>query len=159
MKYFYLPFFIFFICLNAFGQEEHDHDHKHHEHKNEIALATSYVRFISEDENTLGLHLHFIKNITEGGLGVGVGYERLFDEHGHNNISAVLNYRIREHLSVALAPGLTFEDEDTGLKPAIHFEFGYEWEFGDFHVGPMVEYAIDTEDNHLSLGIHVGIGF
>lgn len=45
------------------------------------------------------------------------------------------------------------------LNFALHLEASYEFEIGDLHIGPVIEYAYDTEDQHLSLGLHVGIGF
>ena len=51
------------------------------------------------------------------------------------------------------------DEEPSVLLFALHLEASYEWEIGDVHLGPVVEYAYDEEDAHISLGLHIGIGF
>ena len=34
-----------------------------------------------------------------------------------------------------------------------------EFEFNNFHIGPVLEFAYDPEDYHISLGLHIGFGF
>jgi hypothetical protein len=91
---------------------------------------------------------------------VGGGFERVFDEHGHNTLSAVVGLRLGEAWHVALAPGLTFSDEPPrSFEPSLHFEAAYEILLDGFHVGPALEVAVDPEDIHISLGAHLGFGF
>lgn len=52
-------------------------------------------------------------------------------------------------------------DDARAPKFAVHVETPYELELdlGDAHRGPVAEFAYDTEDCHVSLGLHVGLGF
>ena len=149
-------------------EAQHDHademnDHagkEHHHHRNEIGIANAPVYFMKEESFSYGLHLHYIHTFHESKFGLGAGYERIFDEHGHNTFGLVLSYRAVDKLNFILSPGLTIEDASPGESSfAMHAEASYEFEFGDFHLGPVFEVAYDPEDVHLSLGIHIGYGF
>lgn len=136
-------------------EEEHHHDH----HINEIAVANSMVFFVQEKELSYGLHFHYIRNISHSKFGIGLAYERIFDEHGHNTIGFVGAYRPIEPLTLSVSPGLAFEDKEPGVSLALHFETAYEFEIKNFHLGPSIEFAFDTKDIHISFGIHIGYGF
>jgi hypothetical protein len=129
-------------------------------HKNEFGIANSPVFIIKEKEFAYGLHLHYIRSLTETKFGLGVGYERIFDEHKHNTIGVILSYAPIEHLDLSLSPGITFNDNDASeLNFGAHFEILYEFEIGVFHFGPVAEFAYSVEDYHISLGLHFGFGF
>jgi hypothetical protein len=148
------------LAFNLHAQsaiEEHeDHDHHHH-HRNEIGIANSAVYFVKEDEYSYGLHIHYLHNLPESKFSLGAGYERIFDEHKHQTIGLVLGYRPVERLNVNLGPGLAFEGIESAF--ALHLEMSYEYEIGDIHLGPVIELALEKEDYHFSLGIHLGYGF
>lgn len=149
------------ICpSNLFAQNmDTDHDHEHHHHRSEIGIANAAVYFINEEEFAYGLHIHYVHGIGESDFSIGLGYERIFDEHKHNTMGVVFMYRPLERLSFSLSPGLAFEDESSHTNFAIHLETAYEFEINNFHIGPVLEVAYDVEDVHLSLGLHVGYGF
>lgn len=147
---------------SLFAQQANDPDvHDHHEHhRNEIGVANSPVYFINEKELAYGLHLHYIRSIANSQFGIGLGYERVFDAHGHNTFGVVASYRPMERLSFNLSPGVTVEGSAFSAPQfAIHAETSYEFELEDFHIGPVFEVAYDPEDYHISLGLHVGFGF
>lgn len=146
----------------AFSQsDQHDsHDIHHHDHhNNEISIANSFVTYLQGDETAYGLHVHYVRNLSDSPFGVGMSYERIFDEHKHNTIGIVASYRPVERFALSLSPGIAFEDSGSHSSLALHIETTYEFPLGDFHIGPLVEFAIDKEDQHLSFGIHVGLGF
>lgn len=150
------------ISFNLFAQtDEHTHSETdHHDHsKNEIGIANSAVFFAKEKTWAYGLHVHYVRSLSDSKIGLGVGYERIFDHHKHNTFGLIASYRPIEHLSFSLSPGLTFEDVDPTAKFALHFETSYEFEFKHLHIGPALEFAYDPEDFHISLGLHVGFGF
>lgn len=138
------------------GHEDADH---HSHHKNEIGIANAPVYFVKEKILSYGLHAHYIRTIANSKFGIGAGYERIFDEHKHNTIGLVFSYRPAKHFSFYVSPGLAFEDESDHTNFAFHLESSYEFEVNDFHIGPVLEFAYDVEDYHISLGLHIGYGF
>ena len=61
--------------------------------------------------------------------------------------------------SINIAPGITSEGDESVTNFALHIESTYEFEVGNFHIGPVLEWAYDPEDVHISLGLHIGYGF
>ncbi len=162
---FLLSIFLGIHSVLLYGQvSDHDHhmdEHKHkHQHKHEIAIANAAVYFIKEKAFAYGLHTHYIYNFSNSKFGLGLGYERIFDEHKHNTIGLVTSYRPIDPLSFIISPGITFEgDHSEHINFAFHFETSYEFQINNFHLGPIFEIAVDPEDTHLSFGIHIGLGF
>lgn len=152
--------FFLFLFTSLKAQESPADHHGHAHHSFEIGVANAPVYFVKEKEVSYGLHLHGIYTFPHSRYGVGLGYERIFDEHEHQTFGLVASYRVIEPLSLILSPGITFEHGETSEAAfAIHVEATYEFEVGDFHVGPVAEWAYDPEDIHLSLGLHIGYGF
>ncbi len=147
------------FSLSVYSQEVgHDHDHDHH--KYELGVANSLVYFTKEKEVAYGLHLHFVRKIDHSDFGYGIAFEKIFDEHRHNFIGIVGSYSPFDRLHVNLTPGLAFEgNELSALKFAFHAESSYDFNFGNFHLGPLLELAYDPEDYHIGLGLHIGYGF
>lgn len=137
--------------------DEHTHSHDHH--KNEFGVANAPVYLINEKEYAYGLHIHYVRNIPSSKFGIGIGYERIFNEHKHNTFGFVGTYRPIDGLNLNVAPGLAFEDGNSTTNLALHLEASYEYKIKDFHIGPVLEFAYDLEDIHISLGIHLGFGF
>ncbi len=159
-----LKFFLIvlgFVTPSAYSQEvNHDDSHNHHHHKYELGVANSLVYFAGEKEYAYGFHLHLVKNILHSKWGYGIAYERIFDEHKHNTIGIVGSYNPFKHLHLSLTPGIAFEDpEPLDFKFAFHAEASYNFELGNIHIGPLLEFAFDREDYHISFGLHIGYGF
>lgn len=156
-----LIFFNFGYSQNS-THENHEH-HDHHDHANhryELGIANAPVYFVKEKELAYGLHAHLIKFIGNRRFGVGLGYERIFDEHKHQTFGIVGNYNVMDQWFVNLSPGITIENNNWNIVNfAFHIETSYEFELGNFHLGPVLEWAYDPEDIHISLGLHIGIGF
>ena len=129
-------------------------------HKNEIGIANSPVFLISEKNFCYGLHIHYIRNINNSKFGLGLGFERIFDEHKHNTFGLVATYAIIDKLTLNVSPGIMLEDENMKKANfAIHLETAYEFEIKNICIGPVFETAFDSEDIHVSLGLHLGIDF
>lgn len=91
---------------------------------------------------------------------MGLGYERIFDEHQHDAFNVIFHYRPANHFALNLAPGIAWlSSENKSAKPAMHIEGLYEFEIGRFHLGPILGIETNPEDFHASLGLHIAIGF
>ena len=158
MKYCYL-FLLILIGQNLFAQDVEEIEHHHHHH-NEIGIANAPVYFVNEKELAYGLHIHVVRTINHTRFGIGLGYERIFDEHKHHTLGIVGSYRPIEKVTINVSPGITFEGEETSdVNFALHLEGSYEFEFNNVHLRPVLEFAYDPEDYHISLGVHIGYGF
>lgn len=150
-----------FMSVNAFSQD-HEEDHHHHHKNNEISVAAGVVPLDHENEVAPGLHFHYIRGIAfDNKLGIGAGFETILDEHKHYTFSVVFQYRIIRGWSVAYGPGLMIikEEENYESQFAQHFETAYEWDIGNFHIGPMAEVGVEPAGVHYMLGVHFGIDF
>jgi len=157
MKTLYIIILLAFTqTLAAQGTDSSIHSDNH---ENEIGIANSTVYLLKEKEFAYGLHAHYIRDLKETKFGIGIGYERIFDEHKHNTIGIILSYAPPGHFDLSLSPGITFDDNDAKLNFGIHLETLYEFEIGIFHIGPVAEFAYAVEDYHVSLGLHFGFGF
>ena len=82
-------FLIVLFTSSTFAQNiEHDDCHSHHH--NEIGITNAVVYSLSKKSAYSGLHFHYIRSISESNFGVGLGYERVFDEHKHNTFGLVV---------------------------------------------------------------------
>jgi len=141
-----------------FGQTEPRENNHYHNH--EIGVANSPVYIVGEKEWVYGLHIHYIKSINKTKFGIGLGYEQLFDDHMHSTLGIVCSYHINDNLHFNMSPGLTSENFNfNNFRFAFHIEGAYEFEIRHFLIGPVLEYAYDIEDTHVSAGIHVGYTF
>lgn len=163
-KTFLLLFSSLFFSVLLIAREEGDpepgkHNH-HHDYRHELGVVNSLAWFPGEDERAYALHLHYIYRPGTGRFGIGAGYERIFDEHGHNWFGFAGTYRPFGHFSINLAPGLAFVDEHPGeFRFATHMELLYEFPVGPLHIGPVLSAGFDTRDYHLGAGIHIAVGF
>ena len=147
------------LVLNAQEAERSEISHHEHHH-NEIGIGTSPVYFVNEKEFSYGVHIHYLYNLPHTKFGLGVGVERIFDDHQHSTIGLTFNYRPVDKLNLSISPGLASENNAFDQSVfALHVETSYEFEIHDFHLGPVLEFAADKEDVHISLGLHFGIGF
>lgn len=151
------------LILLSLGQYAYAQDPKakaHDHHRNEIGVANSIVYFTKEKEFSYGLHIHLLRTISDSPFSLGLGYERIFDEHKHTTIGIVGSYIPVDGLSFNVSPGITFEGaQGSKINFALHLETAYEFEINNFHLGPVLEFAYDPEDYHLSAGLHLGYGF
>lgn len=155
-----LPFLVTFLILTLSAKAQHeDHDHEHP--FNEIGFSNNAVYNVTEKEIAYSIHIHYIRIFEKNeDFGLGMGYERIFDDHKHNSFNVILMYRPFNHFSLNIAPGVIWLDsEKNSLKPAMHLEGLYEFEIGPIHMGPIIGVGLNTNDMHLSTGLHLALGF
>lgn len=148
------------ISYGLFGQHIQDE----HEHRsNEIGLGIGMVYLISDVDWAPGLHLHYSKGIGEKQkFSLGAAAEYVAGEHQHTALSISLEYELLPSLLLGYGPGVEFpisDSDDHGVHLGHHVELAYEFDFGLFHLGPMVEYGFSKEDQHLMTGLHGGYSF
>lgn len=161
-RYFSTLFFLFVSTLTSYSQHNHDghnHEIEHYHSGFEIGFSNGFVYNLTEKEGAYGLHVHFVKTIgRKGKYGLGLGYEAILDDHKHQAISAIFEYRATEHMLFNIAPGVTWlTTQPNSIKPSLHLEGIYAFEIGKIHLGPLVAVAFNTEDFHTSLGLHLAI--
>lgn len=162
MRSFSLLVILIVLASLAYSQEnDNKHTDMHHHPKLELGISGGVVYNFTEKEAAPGIHIHFIKTLSKSDkLGVGFGYEAIFDDHRHNAASFIISYRPVDQFSLNFSPGIAWlSTENDSAKPSIHLEALYEWEFGNFHLGPLVGIAFNSEDLHASAGLHMAIGF
>jgi hypothetical protein len=159
IKYVFLVLLILPLTLKSQNLETSKIVHHDH-HKHEIGIGSAPVYFLKEKELSFGLHIHYLYNLPHTKFGLGVGYEKIFDEHRHNSFVLTFSYRLVDKLNFSISPGFASENNEFRKSVfAVHLETSYEIEFNDFHLGPVLEIAADKEDYHMSMGLHIGIGF
>jgi len=155
---------VIFLLLTFRSYSQHDHKDELHDHehpKNEIGFSNNAVFNVTENEFAYSLHLHIVKTIGNSDkIGLGLGYERIFDDHKHNALGIIFMLRPIESLSFNLSPGISWlQTKSNSLKPVMHIEGLYEWQFNHFHVGPLLGMAFNPDDFHVSVGLHLAFGF
>ncbi len=152
----FLLIFLFILSSKIYTQEYSHHDY---DHNYEFGLAAMTIYLGGEKDLSKGMHGHLTRSLAHGKFGFGFGYELIFDKHKHQTIGLVALYRPINKLSIGVSPGIAMEQGFSGDKhPALHIETGYDFNFGEFHVGPLLEVAFDAEGYHVSLGLHIGFG-
>ncbi len=132
---------------------------EHDDHENawfEIGVSTGPVYLLEEREFTTGFHTHISKRLKQIPLSIGLGYEYVIDEHQHHSFGAVFGYTLVRDFTVSVSPGL--RTSNGSLQFTSHFEATYGWDLNDrLHLGPLIEYAYGKNDNHITVGAHLGI--
>lgn len=140
------------------GQESFSTSTEEHDHNGiEIGLGVGGTYLFQEKEYAPGGHLHAMYN--HHNFSYGLGLESIFAEVKHYGVGGIVAYRPIEDLEVSVSPGILLKNSETGKHLfAMHFEVSYFWEFDHFgHMGPVVGYGFAGEDQHLFLGLHLGV--
>jgi len=161
LRYFSLFVFLFISVVSSAQKNDHDDQYEHSHHHYEMGVSNGVVYNTTEKGLAFVAHAHFIKLVGRNHpFGLGLGYERIFDEHQHNALNVIFHYRPVDHWAINLAPGIVWlSSEKKSAKPALHIEGLYEFETGRFHLGPIFGISFNPEDFHVSLGLHLAFGF
>jgi hypothetical protein len=146
--------------MPAWGQVA---SHKHEEHDNHIGFFVGSVYNFDENKVMLGLGIEYehVLPFWDGLFGVGLVAEMVFDEHKHYVVSLLIPIHPVRELSLFIASGILFIDEEEGVERrfAVHFGAEYEFELDKIFLAPKIELAFAGDDIHLMLGFHIGFGF
>lgn len=145
--------------LHGAGNHVHRPDDPHNYHIG-VGMAAAHVE--GEQGLAPGFHLHLIRQLgAHKRWGLGLGYEAIMDEHWHNGLNLLFNYRPVHFISLLTGPGMVMAKHDgkAEVKPAFHTEAVFEFNVWGLHVGPMVGFGADREERHFSVGVHIGLGF
>lgn len=157
---FTLPLTFYSQTHNHDNDHDHQHDSENHNHNGfELGVGGGIAYAFHEKDVAPGLHLHGLYNHEKWVYGV--GFESVFLDENHYNISGILGYRPVEALELSVAPGILLENEETGKHLfSMHFEAVYLFEIENFgHLGPVISYAKAGEDQHGMIGVHFGFHF
>jgi hypothetical protein len=144
------------------GVSDKEHLHTEDPHKYHFGFATVASHIIGESGIAPGFHVHFVRQMGKANRwGLGLGYETVADEHWHNSLNLLANYRPVSFLSILAGPGLSLKKHEGDFEalPAFHTEAVFEFNLKGLHAGPLLGYGFDKEESHFSIGFHVGFGF
>lgn len=148
----FLPIISLAQKMDEEDPHHHDHDHRFH-----IGGAISGIWLVNEKEPGLGIHLHYTYRIPKTRLDLGLAAEGIVAEHDHMTIGITGIYNLVGGLNINLSPGYSFEAFNISEGHLLlHIETSWEFDLNRIHLGPSLGYAFSREDNHLSLGLHVG---
>ncbi len=156
-------FFIGLISLQAQNDHtDHDHDgHNHGDFKNEIGAAVGVVFDLNEKNMATGFHFHYMRSfggkMHNFGISPGIGF--LLGTHRHYTAHLMFVYRPIHGWWIGAGPGITYFEHDNEWGYSGHIETGYEFDAGKVHLGPVVEYSWAKNDQHIMLGLHLGVPF
>lgn len=155
--------FISFAVLpvQLYAQDEQHGDHDHNAYRNEIGGALGMFVDLNERTTATGFHIHYSRMF--GGktkwLGISPGLEFLFGDHRHYALQAMVVFRPAFGWWIGAGPGISYFSHHDEFLPSGHIETGYEFEAGQVHFGPVLEYSIAGEEQHFMFGLHLGVPF
>jgi hypothetical protein len=134
-------------------------------HDNEFAIG---IGVMPSHDFSLGFHAHYIKGVAlHNKLGLGLGFETIFDEHTHNAYNLMFVYRagtnINGYLSIAYGVGVLRSEEEDHHEEGVtstfaqHLEFVWELNHKQrFCYGPVLDIGFEKGEVHYMIGLHIG---
>lgn len=119
----------------------------------ELGLGVGKTYLEKESSWATFTHIHITKDFYEK-IFAGLSFEHIFDEHEHGILSLAFGYRFSQ-LSLSYMPGFYLYG---GSGLVHHIELVYTLEFKGIHFGPLIS-ASFGEENHYSVGLHLGYSF
>ena len=154
--------FIFMVSLTLFSEVYAQEEHDHHDHyKNEVGGALGIVFNLKEQHTASGFHLHYTRMFSGKlhNFGITPGVEFIVGKDVHYTLHLMLVYRPTHGWWLGAGPGITYFQHHDEVDFSGHIETGYEFDAGSIHFGPVIEYSWSTDDQHIMLGLHLGVPF
>lgn len=170
MKFFWTVISLLILSFGNICAQEHEH-HAHEHSRNEIGFSGGVLYAIGHNEWGSGLHLHYFKTLKlYSKWSLGGGIEQALVDGSHFNVSAGVKYQIFDRLSVSALPGMSFishkeiDTHDTHEPKkalfTLHFELVYDiFHWNKFHLGAVLDYSWERNDQHAMIGIHTAYCF
>jgi hypothetical protein len=148
----------------TFAKDAHDHHHHGHDLSGpELGVSVGYVHLEEEDENVPGVHAHLLHRLGDDGLrrhfAIGAGAEYLFSDEEHYALMFSLAAYPWRGLVLSVSPGVQWAEHegDTEAEYSTHLEAAYVFPFGDYDIGPVIDYSWTKDEKHYMIGLHIGI--
>lgn len=160
---------IVFILLGMYTAYAQEHSHAG---KNEVGISTGVFYAVDDKDWGGGIHLHYFRSIGKSNRWAVGGYlEQAWFEDSHVSVGIGAKFEVLERLCLGAFPGVTLarhhHEEEGGTDKArtkgefsMHWELVYdliEWKL--FHLGPVLDYSWSKNDSHITLGVHIAVGF
>ena len=151
---------------NALASEHADHEALHSDNGEsgfELGLSVGYAYLKAEDDNAPVLHAHLMKRLSDEGLqkhfSLGFGIEKILTDENHYGAMVTMAVHPSENFIFSISPGVAWEEHEgqTNSSYATHIEAVYVFETSHYHVGPVVGYSKTEDDEHYTIGVHIGI--
>ncbi len=131
----------------------------------EVGLSVGYAYLKEDKENGFNFHLHIMKRLPGEGvqryLSIRVGAETIISKEKHYGAMISLAANLWRNLVFSVSPGMEWADHNGKWesKYATHLEVTYILENSSIHYGPAVSYSKARDEQHYTVGIHLGFPF
>jgi len=159
-------FISFSVCIEAVQASEHiDHNSLHiaEESGFELGISVGYAYLKEEKDQGTVLHAHLMKRLSGDGIqkyfSLGFGVETIFSNEQHYGAMLTLAAHPSDNIIFSLSPGVEWEEHEGETKSsyATHIEAAYVFEISHYHIGPVIGYSKTQDDEHYTIGVHIGI--
>ncbi len=157
--------YIILCGKTALASEHIDHEAPHidnGESSFELGLSAGYAYLKAEEDAPL-LHVHLMRRLSGEGIqkyfSLGLGAETIFTDEKHYGVMVTMAVHPTENIIFSVSPGVAWEEHEGETKSsyATHIEATYVFETPHYHIGPVVGYSKTEDDEHYTIGVHIGI--
>ncbi len=127
--------------------------------RNSLSLTKGGVYLTDDKKIAVGMVLDYGYNFIAWNqeLEVSMCFEKVFTTEQHIGIGLALGFPFGRFLDFSIGPAMVKHDKQREL--GIHAGVGYSYDFRQYSLGPVLEYATFGKDSHILLGISMGLGF
>ncbi|MBU1099109.1 MAG: hypothetical protein KKA84_01805 [Bacteroidetes bacterium] len=156
--------FVFALSLSNILLAQDSDTHHHHDSDYELGFSFGLNHLVEENETPLSAHIHLLRKLGDENIweriALGLGYEHIFSEHTHYSVVGTISINPIWHFVFDVSPGVLITEHEGSNESQFvtHIELTYEFEVGEIGIGPVVGYGVSSEDNHYTIGLHIGIG-
>ncbi len=143
---------------------EHKTSHNHNEESGfELGLSVGYAYLKEEKDKGAVLHAHLMKRLSGEGIqeyfSLGFGVETIFSDEQHYGAMVTIAAHPSDNIILSLSPGIEWEEHEGETKSsyATHIEAAYVFETSHYHIGPVIGYSKTEDDEHYTIGVHIGV--